>query len=157
MKKNILAALLLPCLVACRTSPENTTVIDGNGNLEVQLSAKDEINLGDEVSVAFTVKNNTDTVSKFIKWQTPLEERITGPIFKITFENEELPYQGIMVKRAEPTAADSVTLAPGESATNSVALTPSYAFDKAGTYEIKFLGRLVSGLPDSAPIQLTIK
>lgn len=157
MKKANLLFILMISLVSCQDSTKEQEQHLEAGNLEVQLSAKDEINLGDEVSVVFTVKNNTDTVSKFIKWQTPLEERITGPIFKITFEDEELPYQGIMVKRAEPTAADSVTLAPGESATNSVALTPSYTFDKAGTYEIKFLGRLVSGLPDSAPIQLTIK
>lgn len=88
-------------------------------------------------SVTFTLTNRGDRPVSVLKWHTPLEG-IRNDIFRIVKDGEPVPYVGPMVKRAQPTAEDYVTLAPGETASATVDLGAVYAFPEPGRYEVRY-------------------
>jgi peptidyl-Lys metalloendopeptidase len=110
--------------------------------LECALSVPPKARVGAPVEVLFKLTNRSDTPVYVLKWQTPLEG-ILGTVFQVTRDGQEVPYQGPMVKRAPPTADSYATLAPGETAQNTVEVTQAWDFKKPGTYRITFRDTLM--------------
>lgn len=116
--------------------------------LHAVLEIPERLPLGEKVNLKFTLKNGTDSPLYVLNWYTPLEG-IGGEIFRVTYEGEPIPYEGIMASRATPTEEAYVFLNPGESVSAVVDLTPSYAFDRAGVYMIEFLSPRISHIAHS--------
>lgn len=106
--------------------------------------------------VTLEVANTSDEKAEFCTYHTPFEG-IRNNIFVVERKGEELPYRGMMAKRAPPTKKDHRKLKPGSSVTSDpVDLAEVYELKK-GSYTVRFRGGGVSGLPDSEPIELVVR
>jgi len=130
---------------------------DKNNKITTQLEmSKNTFKVGDPISVNFFVKNKTATVFEFCYWQTPLEKEFTANCFEIIHEGEILEYIGRQIKRKPPTKEDNNILKPNETSTQSININEGYVLTKPGAYSIRFLGRILNGLPDSEPIHFIV-
>lgn len=59
-------------------------------------------------------------------------------IFNIKFNGEDLAYKGRHVKRGQPTAADYVTIKPGQTVRYSVELSGAYDLQASGDYSFQY-------------------
>ncbi len=154
MKKTI-GLLFSIAMLGCNS---NKTEASEKQALDVEIKLKQtEFKSGENIVVSFSVKNNSDESKKFCIWQTPLEGKITANIFEIERQGKVLEYQGIMIKRGEPQGKDSISLAPKESLQKEIIINQSYDLKGSGHYKIRFLGRLVNGLPDSDFVDFSVK
>ena len=87
--------------------------------------------------VRVTLANPSMATIRVLSWRTPADG-LTAPLFHVTRDGGPVAYTGILAKRAAPTAADYVVLAPGEQRVYTVDLAQSYSFDTTGTYAIRY-------------------
>lgn len=120
------------------------------------MHVKPAITVGQPVEMQFTVYNGTDTVSTFLKWQTPFEP-LLGKYLEIKNEQgEEAPYIGAMAKRIMPPPADAyIEIKPQDSLSVKVDILKGYALEKPGKYTINFTSSDLSGLKVDQPITFT--
>ena len=78
--------------------------------LKYQLSASNSYVLGKPVIIKFTLYNLLDENIWVLTWYTPLEG-LKGKIFLVTCNGKEIPYEGRMVKRGNPTQDDYIYIA----------------------------------------------
>lgn len=97
----------------------------------------------DDVSVRFTLKNEGAQALSILKWQTPFFG-VDDDLFSVGRNGEPVAYLGRHVKRAAPTAADFLVLAPGESLTATVELSKYYDMGRTGEYTIAYIQTLQS-------------
>jgi len=78
------------------------------------------------------------------------DKELFGPAFTITTDlGAMIDYVGPMVKRGPWTAADFLTVAPGEKRSNIIDITPSYAFfGGAHAYLLQYAGKVFADLRD---------
>ncbi len=91
----------------------------------------------EDVVVRLTFTNPDTTPQKLLKWYTPAGG-VKENLFSITAGNDVAEYTGIHIKRAAPTAADYLTLQPGQSVSYKVELTSLYNLPVSGNYEIRY-------------------
>ncbi len=91
----------------------------------------------DDVNVRFTLKNEGAAPVSVLKWQTPFFG-IDDDLFAVGRNGEPVTYLGRHVKRAAPTAADFLVLAPGESLSADVELSAYYDMRRTGEYTIAY-------------------
>jgi len=108
-----------------------------------QLSADQLVVETDQpMMLTFTVSNDSGQTHRLLTWASPLEEEITGVMFRVARlvggEAQEIPFAGLMVRRGPPPDEAFVDLAPGEKITNSVSLDTSYDVVSSGQYLIEF-------------------
>lgn len=111
--------------------------------LHAHLILPERLTIGEKVNLKFVLKNHFDTPRYVLKWYTPLEG-IGGEIFRVAFEGQPVPYQGILASRTPPTPEAYVLLNPGESVSAVVDLAEAFDFSKAGEYRIKFISPRIS-------------
>ena len=104
------------------------------------------------VEITFTVTNRSAAPVSILRWYTPLEG-VRGDIFRVTRGRRELPYEGPMMKRGEPSARDYVEIPAGESVTGTADLSAAYGIREPGTYRVAFTRGLadVVRAGDSSP------
>ena len=107
--------------------------------LEVRLSMAAPVLQGDvDVNVRVTVTNTTRHPVQVFKWQLP-DDEVEGALFRITREDgRSVRYEGPIVKRAPPQAADHVRIEPGASLSYTVELTAAYDLSSSGRYAIEY-------------------
>lgn len=110
--------------------------------LECSLSAPAQLKVGEPVPVQLRLTNPTAQPLSVLTWRTPLEG-LLGDDFQVTRDGAEVPYEGPMVKRGEPQAADYTSLAPGKSVEATVDLSKGYALQQPGRYRIAYRGPLM--------------
>lgn len=96
--------------------------------------------MGDD-NVEVIVTNTSRKTLRIPKWQLPSEVRQSN-LFRITRDGQEVGFEGAMVKRGTPTAADFAILRPGRSQRTIVALGEMYDFSKAGHYTVTYAAPL---------------
>lgn len=118
-----------------------------NKKFYARMKIKDTIKIGDSVLLQFTVFNNTDSVKKFLKWQTPFEPLLSKYLDIKNEQGEEVQYRGAMAKRMMPPPAEAyITLGPGDSLNVMVDILKGYDITKPGTYTVDYTSEEVSGL-----------
>jgi peptidyl-Lys metalloendopeptidase len=123
--------------------------IDADG-LMVELTAEAG------TTVSMTVSNTTGARKIFCTYHTPFEG-IRNEIFEVTNAGgDEIPYAGMMAKRAAPGPEDYVTLANGAFESAEVDLTDGYDLETPGDYTVKFAGNMISGLEESNEVRVTV-
>lgn len=91
----------------------------------------------EDVQVQLTFSNPDNTPQKLLKWYTPAGG-VKENLFQIRAGGEEAVYTGMHIKRAAPTAADYLTLQPGQSVSYKVELSALYDLPVSGNYEIRY-------------------
>jgi peptidyl-Lys metalloendopeptidase len=128
--------------------------------IDVQLSVPSPVLKGDvDVVVTVTVTNQSNTAVSLLKSQLPASS-LQGPLFRITRNEERVAYQGRVVKRVAPQAADLVRLEPGASLHYDVELTAAYDLSQSGRYTIEYVSRGRHGdavTLSSAPLYLWLE
>lgn len=109
--------------------------------LKYQLSADPVYISGESVRIGFTLQNTSDKNLWVLKWYTPLED-IKGKIFRVTCDGREIPYEGRMVKRGDPTKDDYIFLAPKDSVFAEVDLSKAYSLPVCNECHVVFKGRI---------------
>ncbi|UTY59420.1 M35 family metallo-endopeptidase [Massilia sp. erpn] len=98
---------------------------------------KKALGTGDDVVVRVTMFNSGDTAEKILRWHTPFGA-IEQSLFEITRDGVKVPYEGKLVKRPAPTAADYLVIQPGKAYTATVELSHLYDMSVTGDYSIRF-------------------
>jgi hypothetical protein len=109
----------------------------GADTLGCRLAVPDHPVLGQPVPLTLTLANHGPAALAFLRWKTPFEQRWTGPFVSVLRDGVPLAYQGPMVKRGDPDAAQYVRLAPGESRSASLDLALPFDLTQAGRYEVR--------------------
>ncbi|WP_416439989.1 hypothetical protein ACH3O9_10060 [Leeuwenhoekiella sp. A16] len=155
----ILTLVVVLALCACNSSKksnfedEDTT----DNSVRTTISTNKSLYRNDEaIELSLEVKNTGNKPYTFLPWGTPIENKFTGACLKVTHDNKNIDYTGIMVKRVSPTEKDYITLEAGEIAFGTVKLLDGYRFDENGVYTIQFEERY-NGLPESNTIKIEIK
>lgn len=122
------------------------------GGVVVDVTPERQSRLGtDDVTVVVTIRN-TAAVPRYVPvWQTPFAG-VQAPLFDVTRDGLPVGYLGILAKRAPPTVAGFVRLAPGAAHSSRVELSTLYRMDATGAYSVRYrAGRLqVYARPDAA-------
>lgn len=116
------------------------------GDVAVELSASAPIfREAERVTVSVSFTNVAKRPVRLLAWQTGTDE-LGEDLFEISRDGEPVDYIGPHYKRAAPTEADYVTVAPGETLSRSVEISSFYDLSKSGDYSIRYAAELkVSG------------
>ncbi|MEZ4322547.1 MAG: hypothetical protein R3F61_34085 [Myxococcota bacterium] len=137
-------------IVGCAHHPGGGDAMKTAGTFAVHLEA------GAGTEVALTVENAGSARATFCTYHTPFEG-IRNDIFIVERDGVEVDYQGMMAKRTPPGPEDHRTLAPGAvEGPVTVDLSRGYPLSP-GTYTVRYRGTLISGLPDSNPVELVVR
>lgn len=115
-------------IVACANQQQGTETQMPKLSLQLEIDAA---RLGEgEIILLARLTNNGGQAIEFLPWNTPLEGRLMGDYLTVMDQGsgKRLEYRGRMVKRAAPTGADYVTVAPGAAVLGATDLTASYNF-----------------------------
>jgi peptidyl-Lys metalloendopeptidase len=158
----VLAAAIASVFAAAEAAPK----MERANPLRVGMMA-----LGDG-NVEVTVTNTSKKTARIPKWQLPSVVAESN-LFMISRDGEEVSYEGRMIKRITPTAADFAILRPGQSHRVTLDLGDAYDLSQTGAYTITFAAPLqfasmsggaqlkhTNGLPmiaQSAPMRLWVE
>ncbi len=92
---------------------------------------------GDDVNVTVTLTNTGNAPQRLLKWRTPFVPP-EHALFSITRDGMPVRYLGRHVKRAAPSEADYIVLAPGESRSARVELSKLYEMQVTGAYSVRY-------------------
>jgi hypothetical protein len=161
MKKNLYLPVALLGLIVTSCSMHNNNAQGGKAvsaqplekQLSVLLQVEDTLRAGSPAELTFTVYNRTDSVRKFLKWQTPFEPLMSKYLDIKNEQGEDVPYKGPMAKRLMPPPADAyLTLNPKDSLFAKVDILKGYDLAKAGKYTVTYTSEGVSGLKVSKSV-----
>lgn len=107
--------------------------------------------LGDPIHAKFILSNQSDTDYNVLTWLTPLEKQLFSPSITVSYNGQPKSFDGRVVLRREPGPADYIVVPARGSVSATVDLSEVYAFNQAGTYEV----RLATYLQDHYPIDST--
>ena len=137
MRKRILWAIALVCLLAAGSSPAMAGAF-GKAALVPQLEMeKTELTTADGVNVRFTLANQGAEALLVLKWKTPLAG-IDGDLFAVERDGERVPYTGRLVKRAAPRVSDYARIPAGESVSVTFDLSAVYDMRQPGNYTVRY-------------------
>jgi peptidyl-Lys metalloendopeptidase len=105
------------------------------------LTAKDSYTEKDPIVINFTLQNTQDEKLWVLKWYTPLEG-LKGDIFRVICDGNEIRYEGIMVKRGQPSKADYTHIEPGRSVSTEVDLSMAYQIPESQSCTVTFNGMI---------------
>ncbi|MDC0709608.1 protease [Stigmatella sp. ncwal1] len=110
--------------------------------LTCEMSVPPRLKAGSPVELRFKLSNPTSQTVYPLNWHTPLEG-LRNNFLDVTRDGVEIPYQGPMMKRADPSAEAYVAIAPGASQEAQVEVSLAYDFTQPGKYRIAFRGTLM--------------
>jgi hypothetical protein len=118
------------------------------------LSAASNYRLGEPILVTFEISNTGRETYQILIWDTPFDNE---PLDFLTVrrDSEELEYDGRLVKRGNPTDADYLTIAPGESQTADVDISRMYPIARPGEYTATLNTTLYDAFPASDATKVT--
>jgi len=132
---------------------ETPTRTTSKFSLDCTLEMDETYPVGEPVNLQFALHNQADRPLYVLIWYTPLEG-IAGDIFQVTRDGEELPYQGMLAKRGDPTRKEYVVIQPGEAASAEVDLRTGYDLSTPGSYQVQFIAGLQDVSDDASLVPL---
>lgn len=171
MKFNVISMIgattvLAAAVASAFATAEATPKIESTNPLRISMMALGKGN------VEVTVTNTSHKTARIPKWHLPSAVAESN-LFAISRDGEEIRYEGRMIKRTTPTAADFAILRPGQSHRVTLDLGDAYDLSHAGAYTITFATSLqfasmsgstqlkqANGLPmvtQSAPMRIWVE
>lgn len=138
-------AALLPAACLAVEDPTMTPRLECRMSLPAQLAA------GAPAELRFRLKNAGPAAVAVLTWQTPFEG-VFAPMLRITRDGRELSFQGPLMKRGEPEAAEYLRLAPGQGEEAVLELAPAWDVAAPGRYRVEYVGRLLDVAPGDAAL-----
>jgi hypothetical protein len=125
------------------TVPQHPTALQETPAMALQceLSVSPRHEVGEPVELLFRLTNPSARTLHVLRWHSPLEG-FFNDFLTVTRDGTELPYQGPVMKRGDPSAEDYVTLAPGASVEARVDVSLAYDMKQPGRYRIAFIDQL---------------
>ena len=147
--------LALALLAAFSAHCTKAAVPNANAQpLECRLEPVTPLTAGGNVAVRFRLTNRTNAPLWILRWNTPFEGW-RGTLFTLSHDGAEIPYQGPMVKRGDPSREEYVEIPAGESVSATVDLSEVYEIKKPGLYEATVTGGLQDVMKDAASVPRT--
>jgi hypothetical protein len=111
----------------------------GANELKVLMSSPKSLTWGsgEAVKLHFALINLTNDKLYILDWHTPFEG-IAGDIFRVTYNGQLLPYQGILAMRGDPSPESYILIGPADAEIIEVNLSEVYDFSRPGTYSIVY-------------------
>ena len=122
-------------------------------------------------AVEVTVTNTSSKTVRMPRWQLP-SDFIEAKVFNVTRDGQRVDYEGPMIKRGLPQAAEFAILRAGESYRATIDLSAAYDLSRTGQYVVSYVSPLQyastsdgamlkqgNGLPmiaQSAPLRLWV-
>ncbi len=91
--------------------------------------------LGEDVTLRYTIKNQTNEDRRLLCWNTLLEG--IGTWLWLDHEGTIISYDGRLVSRGDPSPDEYVIVLAGASISGSVELSEAYDLSKPGKYEAR--------------------
>ena len=109
-----------------------------------------------QVTLKFTLRNTGNRELHLLRWGSPFEGGWLGPFVQASTPQGELPFQGAMRKRADPSAQDYLLLKPRETLKAELRLADAYAWPpaaggSAGPLKLKASWRWHDVMADGKP------
>ena len=124
----IAAAVAAPS--TARTNPLQISMVAATGSSSAFLGAVD-----------ITVTNTSRHAVRVPKWQLP-SDFVEQKVFQVSRDGQPVQYEGPMIKRPLPTAADFKVLRPGQSYRTTVDLSGAYDLSRTGQYTVTYVSPL---------------
>lgn len=105
--------------------------------LRCSVEAPARVAAGQAVVLKFTLRNPGPSPLQVLKWNTPFEGSWLAPFVELTRDGRPVPYQGPMVRRAEPKADSYLRLEGRGSATAEIELAPAFDVSVPGRYRVQ--------------------
>ncbi|MFE1908947.1 M35 family metallopeptidase [Streptomyces gardneri] len=117
-----------------------------NQTFECALRMQPRYLLGEPITLSFEIRNAADESYRILTWDTPL---LNSPLnfLSVSREGSELPYDGPLVKRGDPSEEEYIDLAPGESRSGEIDLSQLYAIQLPGEYTVTLNAELADVYP----------
>jgi hypothetical protein len=147
MRKTVLLSLTLAACLSTSCWMKAHPLADAKHPLECRMEAMRPQIAGGPTGIRFQLTNRLDQPLWLLRWNTPFEGW-RGTILSVSLQGRELPYQGPMVKRGDPPAADYMKLRAGESQIIGLDLSQSYDMSKSGLYTVKVTGGIQDVIQD---------
>jgi hypothetical protein len=111
----------------------------------------------DSVRLTFTVVNNTDTLQRFCKWETPFEPHLGKYLEVIDDKGTEATFIGATARRVMPPAPESyINVPPHDSVSTNFDVAKNYSIRRESGYTVKYIGGGISELPASNKLKITV-
>jgi peptidyl-Lys metalloendopeptidase len=127
ISKQFITLFFIPILTLSLLKAENSLFIELNQDIT-------------NGSILVTLTNDTTEPVNVLKWNTPLEEKLSANIFRVEHNQKESIYSGRLIKRGQPKDEDYTLFESGESRTLTVYLPTYYQMLKEGNYTISYRG-----------------
>lgn len=122
--------------------------------LECTMSVPPRLMVGEPVELRFELRNPTASPVYVLEWHTPFEGLLAN-FLQVTRNGEEVPYEGPMMKRGDPSAEEYVAIPPGASVDATVEMSLAYDFKQPGHYRITFRDTLMDVVTNQAEVPHT--
>lgn len=99
----------------------------------------------------FELANRSQEPLRVLAWNTPWEAGWKGTVLTVTRNGEEIPYQGRMTKRGDPTAESYAEIPAGGRIEATVDLAEVYDVSRPGSYRVEVAGDLQDVTSEAAP------
>jgi peptidyl-Lys metalloendopeptidase len=142
-----LGLILSMLLAACAQKEEIPMRRTAGLLLDCTLEMDETYPVGEPTNLRFELHNPTDRLLYVLIWYTPLEG-MAGEIFQVTRNGQELPYQGMLAKRGDPSREEYVSIESGESTSAEVDLRMGYDLSTPGSYQVQFTAGLQDATDD---------
>jgi hypothetical protein len=110
--------------------------------LDCTMSVPPSLKVGEPVELRFQLTNPTAQTLYVLEWHTPLEGLLNN-FLQVTRDGTEIPYQGPMLKRGNPSAEEYTAIPAGKSVEATVEASLAYDFKQPGHYRIAFRNELM--------------
>lgn len=105
--------------------------------LRCALVAPARVVAGEPVLLRFTLSNLGPAPLQVLRWNTPFEGAWLAPFVTLTRGGRPVPYQGPMVKRAEPGPDSYLHIDAGSAASAEIDLSPAFDVSRPGRYRVQ--------------------
>ncbi|QLH25412.1 hemopexin repeat-containing protein [Streptomyces sp. Rer75] len=101
---------------------------------------------GEPVSLTFELENVGDRDYRLLVWNTPLEGEVFN-FLEVHHASRAVPYDGRFVSRTDPDPASYRTIRVGETISEELDISESYALDEPGAYDVTLLVWFADAIP----------
>lgn len=143
-----MAAAALAALLAGAGMPAHADGAAAPPALRCTLQVAPQGVAGRPVPLRMVLRNAGAQAVRVLTWQTPFEGGWFAPFVSISLEGRELPYQGAMIKRGEPTPDEYLRLRARGARSATLDLAQAFDLSRPGRYTLTPRLRLMDVRPD---------
>jgi hypothetical protein len=132
-----LTAITLALAMVSSSSLATSSAASPAAALRCAIQAPAQAVAGQPVLLRFTVTNTGAAPLHVLRWNTPFEGGWFAPFVEVKRDGKTLPFQGPMIKRAEPGAEDYLRFDAGQSIDAELDLALPFDLSKPGRYRVQ--------------------